>query len=80
MIKANRNKIEEIVNHILLFCENPRLFEDILQYIFSVYSLKMDANQYILVGSTSRSYLSYMSDENLLTYEFSDSKMYWKKI
>ena len=80
LIKANRNKIDEIVNYILLFCENPRLFEDILQYIFSVYSLKMDANQYILVGSTLRSYLSYMSDENLLTYEFSDSKMYWKKI
>ncbi len=80
LIKLNRNKIEEIVSYILKFCESPKIFEDILQHIFSVYSLVMDANQYILVGSTIKSYLSYMSEQSLLTYEFSGNRMYWKRI
>ena len=48
--------------------------------IFDEYSLIMNPNQYVLIGSTIKSYLSYLYDENRLTYEFKDNKMLWKKV
>ena len=62
------------------YCQNEVTFENILKYIFDHYSLSMNANQYVLVGSTIRSYLSYLSDENKIMYEFKNNKMFWKQI
>jgi len=42
--------------------------------------ITMNANQYVLVGSAIKSYLSYLYDENKLCYEFRDNKMVWKQI
>lgn len=80
LIKINRNKIQEILEEIYNYCENNVSFEEILKYIFDKYSLVMNANQYVLIGSTIRSYLSYLCDENKITYDFVDNKMIWKKI
>ena len=60
-------------------CKKEMTFEKILKYIFDEYNLTMNGNQYVLVGSTIRSYLSYLSDENKLNYEFKDNKMLWKQ-
>ncbi len=79
LIELNRNKINEIMNKIYNTCEKEKTFEEILKYIFDEYNLTMNGNQYVLVGSTIRSYLSYLSDENKLCYEFKDNKMLWKQ-
>lgn len=79
LIELNRNKVQEIINKIYNVCEKEMSFEEILKYIFDEYNLTMNANQYVLVGSTIRSYLSYLLDENKLSYEFKDNKMLWKK-
>lgn len=80
LIKINKNKIEEISNKIYNICENEKTFEEILKYIFDEYNLIMNENQYVLVGSTIKSYLSYLYDNNKLSYEFKNNKMLWKKI
>lgn len=80
LIELNRNKVKEIMNKIYSACEKEMTFEEILKYIFDEYNLAMNANQYILVGSTIRSYLSYLFDENKLCYEFKDNKMLWKQV
>ena len=54
-------------------------FEDILKSVFDNYALVMNATQYVLISSTIKSYLSYLKDQNKLTYEFIDNKMYWKQ-
>lgn len=77
LVKLNRDKIFEIIEKIYSFCEEERTFEEILKYIFDIYHLTMNANQYVLVGSTIKSYLSYLSDENKLCYQFKDNKMMW---
>lgn len=79
LIKLNRNKIYEIIDKICDICSNGVTFEDILKYIFDEYNLVINANQYVLVGSTIKSFLSYLYDENRLSYEFIANKMIWKK-
>lgn len=80
LILLNKNKVLEIINKIYNFCFEEKTFEEILKYIFDEYNLTMNANQYVLIGSTIRSYLSYLYDELKITYEFKDNKMFWKQI
>ena len=79
LINLNRNKINEIIDKIYNACEKEMTFEEILKYIFDEYNLVMNPNQYVLVGSTIKSYLSYLCDENKLSYEFKNNKMLWKQ-
>ena len=78
LIDINRKKIEEVSNKICSLCSKEMTFEDILQAIFDEYNLVMNSNQYVLVGSTIRSYLSYLYDKEKITFEFKNNKMYWK--
>ena len=80
LVKENERKVQEVIAVIYDFCEKEVTFEEVLQYIFDHYSLTMNANQYVLIGSTIRSYLSYLADENKITYEFKGNKMIWKQV
>ena len=76
----NRNKVNEIAETIYSFCKEEKTFEEILKCIFDKYSLIMNTNQYVLIGSTIKSYLSYLYDENKISYEFKNNKMFWKQV
>ncbi len=78
LIELNKNKVNEILENILNYCQNEVTFEDILKLIFDEYRLNMNANQYVLVGSTIKSYLSYLYDEEKIEYEFKENRMIWK--
>lgn len=80
LVELNRSKIYEIAEKICLFCSEKSTFEEILKKVFDEYSLTMNPNQYVLIGSTVRSYLSYLYDEKKIDFEFEDNKMYWKRI
>ena len=80
LIELNRSKVNEIMNKIYMICKNEMTFEEILKCIFDEYNLIMNGNQYVLVGSTIKSYLSYLAGENKLCYEFKDNKMIWKQL
>ena len=80
LIKINKNKIEEVSNKIYNLCKEEKTFEEILKCIFDEYNLNMNPNQYVLIGSTIRSYLAYLNDKEKIGYEFKDNKMYWKQI
>ena len=79
LIEINKAKVMEISNKICEICEEEKIFEEILKIIFDEYKLTMSSNQYVLIGSTIRSYLSYLYEEEKLTYEFKDNRMYWKQ-
>ena len=40
----------------------------------------MNSQQYVLVGSTIKSYLSYLKDIEKIEVIFENNKMLWKKI
>ena len=79
LIEINRNKVNEIADKIYSLCSEEITFEDILKSIFDEYALTMNANQYVLIGSTVRSYLSYLYNDGKISFEFKDNKMYWKQ-
>ena len=79
LIKINEDKINEILDYLYNLCKENITFEDILKSVFDNYALVMNATQYVLISSTIKSYLSYLKDQNKLTYEFIDNKMYWKQ-
>ena len=81
LAERNRAKVLEIAELLVKFCREPRGFEELLQQVFSHYQLAMDFNQYVLVGSTIRSYLSYLLDQGRLSTDFTqDGRLLWKAI
>lgn len=78
LVQLNREKTEDIINTLLDICEQPSLFEHILQRIFTLYELKMTFEQYVLLGSTLRSYLSYLKDKGLIKADFRNNLLYWE--
>lgn len=80
LARLNAEKVYEIAGKIEKICEYPHSFEEILKELFCEYSLIMNHEQYVLVGSTVRSYLSYLSDTGRIASSFEDNRMLWKKI
>lgn len=59
-------------------CAEPQDTESILQAIFRTYRLTMTAEQYVLVGSTIRSYLSWMKDNGRLSMVIGEDSLRWQ--
>ena len=80
LVCYNRDKVHEVADRILSICGEPICFERILQEVFKGYGLSMNFEQYVLVGSTVRSYLSWMKDTGRLSAEFQDSMLLWQRV
>lgn len=80
LVAANRNKMLEILDKLVEICKEPLPFELILKQVFEVFELTMDYNQYVLIGSTVRSYLSYLVDQNKVEVYVEDHMLLWKTI
>lgn len=80
LAQLNIDKVNEIAERIVGICAESISFEQILKRLFVEYGLKMTFEQHVLVGSTVRSYLSWLYDTDKLTAEFEDNVMLWRKI
>ena len=78
LAQYNIDKVYEVADKILKICSTPLCFEEILQRLFREYSLTMTAEQYALVGSTVRSYLSWLKNTEKLKIIFEDNKLLWE--
>lgn len=79
LAQYNIDKVQEIAAKILDLCAEPRGFEELLQQLFAHYNLTMNFEQYVLVGSTVRSYLSWLKDTGRLTAHFTDNRLLWQR-
>lgn len=80
LVRYNRDKVQSIAERILCICREPVCFERILQEVFKSYGLVMNFEQYVLAGSTVRSYLSWLKDTGKLTVVFQDNMLLWQNI
>ncbi len=79
LAQYNIDKVHEIAEKIVDICKEPQSFEVILQKIFTEYHLKMTFEQHVLVGSTVRSYLSWLKDQGRLEVVFEENMLLWKE-
>ena len=79
LVRFNREKVREAADRLLEICGAPMNFERILQRVFEDYGLTMNFEQYALVGSTVRSYLSWLKDKGELTAVFQDNLLLWRR-
>ena len=80
LAQYNIDQVNKIAARILEICATPTMFEDVLQQLFAAYGLRMSFEQYVLVGSTVRSYLSYLKDQGKLDVLFEDGRLLWKGV
>lgn len=78
LAQYNIDSVNEIADIIAGICREPLNFESVLQRLFSVLNLSMTFEQYVLAGSTVRSYLSWLKDKGRVKAYFSDNMLLWE--
>lgn len=79
LIDINESKVREIISTVLFFCERPVAFDEILSRMCKKYKIDLNANQYVLVSNTIKSYISFLGEEGKLGMSFSEGNVIWKK-
>lgn len=80
LAQYNMDKVQAIADRIVTLCAEPLCFEMILQKLFTAYDLTMNFEQYVLVGSTVRSYLAWLKDTGRLNAGFENNLLLWEKV
>ena len=80
LAELNRRHIERVAGLILQLCVEPRDFEEILKLAFDERSLTLDFQQYVLVGSTIKSFLAWHLDNGRVSAEFADNRLLWRRL
>ena len=79
LTQYNIDKVLEIAEKITGICREPLCFETILQKLFADYALSMNFEQYVLVGSTVRSYLAWLKDTGRINACFENNRLLWQR-
>jgi len=79
LCRLNCEKVLSAGDCILSLCREPSSFETVLRGVFQTYHLTMTMEQYVLVGSTVRSFLSWHKDTGRLQVQFTDHTMLWER-
>lgn len=80
IVDLNRQKAKQVICVIKDILVNAMTFENLLAKLFEKYNLTMTSEQFVLVGSTVKSYLSYLKNNGSLENFFDNNMMYWKTI
>lgn len=80
LAQYNIDKVHEIADHMVELCAEPVMFEELLKKLFDDYGLTLTFEQYVLVGSTVKSYLAWLKDTGHLTALFEDNRLLWRRV
>lgn len=79
LARYNRDQVYAVAEDLLDLLAEPLVFEEVLRRLFQRYRLTMDFQQYVLVGSTVKSYLTWLLDGGRVTAAFDDCRLLWRK-
>lgn len=77
--ELNLIAVLETENLILDIIRTPKTAEEILKEVADRNGITLKAAQFVLIGSTIRSYLSALRDEGRADYEIRENRMFWKR-
>ena len=80
LAEYNIKKVAEVCECITDICAEPHTVDEIITELFTRYGLAMNFEQYALVGSTVRSYLTYLMDKRLVIPYFNENKLLFERI
>lgn len=80
LVRFNREKVYDISAEIQDILKKPMCFEELLKHLFDKFGLTMNFEQYVLVGSTVRSYLSWLKDNKKINAVFKDNLLIWNSL
>lgn len=76
--ELNMKTVLDTENDIMRLIEKWVSFDDLLKSFCDLRGIDLNQNQYVLVGSTVKSFLSYLFNKSEVSYAFKDNIMYWK--
>lgn len=79
LARYNIDKVNSIADKIAELLKEPLSFDILLKKLFEEYSLTMTYEQHALVGSTVKSYLTYLCEKEMLETVIEDNIIKWKK-
>ena len=77
LARYNEEQIRALAELILQLCAAPRSFEELLQSVADACGLVLNDEQYVLIGSTLRSYLSWLRESGRVQTRFEANRMLW---
>ena len=80
LAQRNRDKVLAVADHICRICRPGKTPEELLRQLFIDYDLMMTHEQYVLIGSTVRSYTAWLKDSGRLTCAFEDNRLIWRAV
>ena len=80
LCEENKAAVLQIAEDILSVCTEGMIFEDILKALFDRYGLALSESQYVLVGSTVRSYLSWLKNTGRMEILIAENRLLWKTV
>ena len=80
LARYNRDQVYAVAEDLLDLLAEPLVFEEVLRRLFRRYRLTMDFQQYVLVGSTVKSYLAWLLDGGRVTAAFDDCRLLWRRV
>ena len=79
LAEYNLQKVHEVIELILGLLTEPMTDTELLCRLFDAYSLTPTYEQYFLVGSTMRSYLTYLKKTEQVECAIEGGRLLWKK-
>ena len=78
-VEMNQIAVLQTISCIMkILKKKPHTAEELLTEVANANGISMKLPQYVLIGSTLRSFLTSLYAEERITYEITDNKMLWK--
>ena len=75
----NLKRVDEIEAALLEILERELSFDSVLKELCDRFGIALNGGQFALVGSTVRSFLTYLADEGSAKYLFKENYMLWSR-